>query len=156
MDRRALLAGIGGAIAASTAGCTGGPPTAAGSDGDDGGDETTTAGGPQLVGKSLTAELPACTDSEAPDRASVSREGTTVTVEGTIGGSDGCQTAALAAATYDAGADELRVDVKTEKRKSGACVQCLVEIDYVADFSFEGGLPGSVVVSHEGEVVTEA
>lgn len=166
MDRRALLVGIGSALAAATAGCTGGRP-AAGDDGDDGNDSDGSGGGggdgtpttttarspPELVGTSFEAESAECASSEDPGSASVSREGTRVIVEGSIRGSDGCQTATLAAATYDADADELRVAIETETGASGACVQCLVRIDYAADLDFEGGLPGDVVVVHEGEVV---
>ena len=148
-------------IAAGAAGCTGGPSAGGGSDG---GDETTTTTTTtttterpvKLVEKSLEADLPACATTENPTRASVSREGTTVTVEGSIVASDGCQTAVLGGATYDADAGELRVTVKTEAETAGDCVQCLVRIDYVAELTFEGGLPEQVVVVHKDEVVTRA
>jgi hypothetical protein len=166
MDRRVLLAGVGSVIAAGVAGCTGSPPAGGGSDG--GGETTTTTTTTtttattttteqpaKLVGKSLEADVPECATGDDPTSASVNREGTAVTVEGSILASDACQTAVLAGATYGADAGELRVAVKTETETAGSCVQCQVRIDYVAEITFENGLPERVVVTHDGEVVTQ-
>lgn len=82
-----------------------------------------------------------------------------VTVTGTITGSDACKTATLADAAYDADADELAVTVATtDKEDAEMCGQCLTEIEYEAEFSFDGGLPASVTVSHQsmGETSTVA
>ena len=85
------------------------------------------------------------------DEATVAVEGTTVTVEGTIWGADGCQTAELAGADYDAEADELTVAVAEATREDAgnACTTAIVETEYRATVEFEGGLPDSVVVTHD-------
>ncbi|MBX0322904.1 hypothetical protein EGH21_07660 [Halomicroarcula sp. F13] len=81
-----------------------------------------------------------------------------VTVEGTIWGANGCKTAALSSADYDATADELTVAVETVDRDDAgdACTQAIVEIDYEATVQFAAGLPGRVVVTHDhGDGPTE-
>jgi hypothetical protein len=78
-------------------------------------------------------------------------DGPTVTVEGQIIGTDGCSTAVLDAATYDAGADELQVTVATRRATDAGdvCTQPLMAIDYTAGIEFDGGLPGRVEVAHD-------
>lgn len=75
-----------------------------------------------------------------------------VTVEGTLDGSNGCYTADLVTAAYDAKTDELYVEVESiEERGDGEdCTTCTVEIDYVARFTFENGEPSSVRVDQHG------
>jgi len=87
------------------------------------------------------------------DEASVSTAGSTVTVEGTIWGADGCTTAELDGVTYDAAADELTVAVATTERETTATAwtQTIVEIDYRSTVSFEGPLPGVVVTHDRGD-----
>jgi len=84
------------------------------------------------------------------DDATVSFDGATVTVEGTIWGRDGCKTAELASADYDGEADELTVAVATTNRENAGdvCTQALVEIGYRATVEFDSGVPASVVVTH--------
>lgn len=78
-----------------------------------------------------------------------------VAVAGTIPGNNGCYAARLAGADYDDGADELVVTVESfVESEADTCTQCLVAIDYEASFTFEGSLPGTVVVRHrEGDDV---
>ncbi|MBV0924218.1 hypothetical protein KTS45_08385 [Halomicroarcula limicola] len=96
------------------------------------------------------------------DEASVAFGGDTVTVEGTIWGANGCKTGRLLGAEYDAAADELTVTVGTKDREDAGdgCTQAIVEIRYRATATFEGGLPGTVVVTHDhgdgGKDVTTA
>lgn len=83
----------------------------------------------------------------------------TVTVTGTITGSDGCATAELGSANYDPAADQLAVDVVTTRRdgtEGQTCTQALVGISYEAAFSFEGEIPSGVSVSHDGRGVMGA
>ncbi|MFC7132630.1 MULTISPECIES: hypothetical protein [Salinibaculum] len=84
----------------------------------------------------------------------------TVVVTGTIEGNNGCKTATLGDVSYDPAGDELSVDVQTTDRadvdEDTACTQALVYIDYEATFTFDGGIPGSVSVSHDGRGVMSA
>ena len=75
-----------------------------------------------------------------------------VTVEGLIDGRDGCWTAELVEAVYDPDTDLLSVEVESlrDDDAGDACVTCIVEIEYVATFTFEGGEPGSVRVDQRG------
>jgi hypothetical protein len=83
----------------------------------------------------------------------------TVTVAGTIVGNDGCTTADLGSVEYDAENSQLAVDVITTKREDtgdSACTQQMVGIDYEATFSFDGGTPSRVAVSHDGDGIMAA
>jgi hypothetical protein len=92
---------------------------------------------------------------QGANRADVSRGGDSVDVDGTIRGRNGCYTAELEAATYDDGADELTVAVRSYDDSDGEyCQQCLVDVDYRASFEFEDGTPGEVTVVHNGDRVT--
>jgi hypothetical protein len=110
---------------------------------------------PALVGR--TFELV----DDAPEEVDVafdSRAGEVV-VEGTIRGSNGCKTAELGAVGYDPDGERLRVDVVTTVREGSedrSCTQAIVSLGYRATFSFEGGLPGTVGVSHDGRGVVTA
>ena len=138
MDRRTLLGAAGTVGIGVLAGCS-----------SNGGSQTETP-----------TQTPTMTDSEftvtrnesgtETDDATVSFDDTTVTVEGTIWGSNSCQTAELDSADYDDAADELTITVATTEREDAGdvCTQAIVEIDYRATISFERGLPGSVVVTH--------
>lgn len=79
-----------------------------------------------------------------------------IEIDGTIWGSDSCETARLAGADYDSGADELVVDVETytpEEMQDSACAQAIQEIEYRAAVSFVGSYPRTVLVNHDGEQV---
>jgi hypothetical protein len=91
------------------------------------------------------------TSGSQTDDATVTFDDATVTVEGTIWGSDGCQTAVLDSADYDAAADELTVAVAEATREDAgdACTQAIVETEYRARVAFDGGFPGTVVVTHD-------
>lgn len=177
MKRRTLLRAVAAASAAGIAGCTGtgpgggGPadsptdsPTGTPADSPTGTPAdsptdtptpTPTPGPPELTGQSFEVLDKGC--GTGTDRATVKRNDQTVTVTGVISGSNGCYTAELERARYDAGADELRVNVRSfDPGDEAACMQCIVDIDYRATFEFEGGRPGSVTVRHNGERVRTA
>jgi len=40
-----------------------------------------------------------------------------------------------------------------EEREDEPCTSCVADVDYVARVEFEGGTPGEVVVTHDGERV---
>ena len=150
MNRRKLLGTVGSAVVVVLTGCLGdGTPR----------DTDTPA--------ETDAQTPTMTDTEftvrdshggtQTDSATVAVEGETVVVEGTIWGRNGCQTAELVSADYDAAADELTVAVATTERPDAgdACTQAIVEIDYEARVRFEHGTPGTVVVTHSRGSDTE-
>lgn len=89
------------------------------------------------------------------DRADVERGADRVNVDGTIGGRNGCETAELERVTYDDGADELTIAVRTvDDGAEGACMQCIVDVDYRATVEFDDGTPADVRILHDGEHVT--
>lgn len=152
MNRRTLLRSVGAVGIAALAGCGSTDDSADGTPSD-----TATA-----TPATATPTTPTMTDQnvsivriesgQQQDTAGVDVDGTTVTVEGTVWGSDGCTTAELAEASYDAAADELTVGVATTEREAMAtdvCTQAIVEIEYRATVTFENGVPGTVVVTHD-------
>ena len=143
MNRRTLLQAAGTVGFAALAGCAG---TDSGTDETPSGTDTTT---PTMTDESFTVVQIA--SGQERDEASVTVDGATVTVEGTIWGADGCTTAELADASYDTAADELTVAVATTRQEGTdtACTQAIVEIDYRATVTFENGVPATVVVTHD-------
>ncbi|SFP81252.1 MULTISPECIES: hypothetical protein [Halolamina] len=147
MERRTFLTGAAGALA-TIAGCVGSAPETP----DDGpaatDTPTPTPAAPTIIARSLEPRQ----DCEQPGSATVSTDGTTVTVDGCIVGKNGCMVASLASATYDADADELGVRVATrdESDEDEMCTQQLVERGYTVTVEFDGGLPGTTTVTHDG------
>jgi hypothetical protein len=78
-----------------------------------------------------------------------SEDSQTVTISGTIVTPTPCYEATFETLEYDADADTLTVVVGSDPDDSGACIECVGAVDYEATVSFEGGLPGSVDVSHD-------
>lgn len=178
MRRRTLLRRAAGAtLPLALAGCASNPDTGAPDDETDtpGADETDTPGADETP--TPTDEEPAGNGGVAvvdttfdvgdagsgtqTDRASVAfdPDANRVRVEGTIWGANGCKTAALGGTAYDEAADEVTVRVVTRDREGTgdrACTQAIVEIPYEAAVGFEGGLPASAVVVHDGRTVTSA
>lgn len=110
-----------------------------------------TAHGPELVGTSFEVTGVECGGPVA-DHEVTTGDGR-VTVEGTLDGSDGCHSAELVRGEYDRVADTLYVEVEAVAGDDAeVCTQCIVEIDYVATFEFEGGEPGTVEVEQRGAV----
>jgi hypothetical protein len=157
MRRRALLAAA--ATATTTvAGCLGTPGT--GSDpngtGDSGGTDDPDSGdstpeGPRLVDRSFEVERIECGDEYG--NHDVTTEDGTVTVEGVLDGNNSCYTAELVRGEYVAEEDTLYVEVESvdDAGEDEMCGTCIVEIEYVATFEFEGGEPSSVRVDQRGE-----
>lgn len=116
---------------------------------------TSSPGPPRLTGQSFEVIYEEC--GNGTDRASVEWGDRTVTVTGIISGSNGCYTAELGRAKYDADADELRVDVRSyEPEDASNCTMCIVDIDYRSELEFEGGTPETVSVRHNGDSVERA
>jgi hypothetical protein len=149
MNRRALVRSVGAVGIAALAGCGSTDDSAAGTPSDTA-TATPAAATPMIAGQNVS--IVRIESGRQQDTAGVDVDGATVTVEGTIWGSDGCTTAELADASYDAAADELAVAVATTEREATAadmCTQAIVEIEYRATVAFENGVPGTVVVTHD-------
>ena len=120
---------------------------------------TTPAEPPTLVSTSFDlGENSAEGVTEAVD-ARFDTETNTVVVTGTILGKNGCMTAKLGDVEYDAAADSLSVNVVTTRRegtKGDVCTQESLPLPYEARFGFEGGLPTTVEVSHDGDSLLTA
>lgn len=138
MRRRALLGAVGSSLV--LAGCTG-----RGSPGSP--DSPSTPTTPTLTGQDFT-RTGNCDD---PGSATVSFPDDVV-VTGCISGPDGCAEAALDSVEYDTGDDVLRVAVGIEdtREPDEVCTQAIVYRSYELRATFEGGLPGTVVVVHDG------
>jgi len=152
MDRRTLLGTIGATGIVGLTGCLSG----------DGSGETPSAAGTATTTSTPTpAPDPTLTDATftvvgrqsgtQSDSASVSVDGESVVVEGSIWGRDGCQTAELRSVNYDHTASELTIAIGTTERTDAgdSCTQAVVEIDYTAMISVENGSPTTVVVTHD-------
>lgn len=116
--------------------------------------ETSTSGSRELTDRSFEVVDSSC--GEGANRAVVERSTDRVDVDGVIDGRNGCYTAELDRAVYDDEADELTVDVRAFEEGDGACMQCIVDVDYRATFRFDRGTPDTVTVRHDGEQVTSA
>jgi hypothetical protein len=168
MDRRTLLARFGAVLGtASLGGCLSQYEDIAGDAGETTTDGTETAE-PTTERATTAIQRPKLADSSfelldggcgrPTDEASVTFEsdGGTVSVEGTISGSNACYVAKLADASYDSETGTFDVTVVSmQKEGAEACAQCIVELDYEATFTFEGGLPAEVRVRHRAMGETE-
>ncbi|MXR21618.1 hypothetical protein [Halobacterium bonnevillei] len=137
MKRRAVIAS---ASAVLVAGCTG--PAA--DDGQSGGDT------PSYEDTSFEVTDAGCGGPAEAAAVSFDESHESVAVSGTTSGPNGCYLARVADATYDASGDEFRLVVEAydDADPDEGCTQCITEIDYEATASFDGGLPGRVVVVH--------
>lgn len=155
MNRRTLLRTGATVAALGLAGCT--------QPGDDPSDDlppTDTPEGqdtseptPEPGVESRTFEVIDSACGEGRNEATVRRDGGRVIVEGVIGGRNSCYTARLQSVSYEG--EELRVEVEAyQPDEMAACAQCLVDIEYEATIAFDGGSPDTVIVTHNGELVT--
>jgi hypothetical protein len=71
-------------------------------------------------------------------------------VEGTLSGPDSCTTAELGYVSYDGEEDTLVADVRRTSTDEDACEDCITEVDYRLEATFENGVPDSASVSHDG------
>jgi hypothetical protein len=147
MERRTFLTGVAGVLAA-TAGCVGSAPETPDDGPADSDDATETPTAPSITSRSFEPR----DDCKESGSASISADGTSVVVEGCITGRNGCMVAALESATYDAEADELFVRVVTEDESDTdeICTQQIVHRGYRVTVAFDGGLPGTTTVIHDG------
>lgn len=110
-----------------------------------------TPGEPRLVEKDMEIKSVDCGSGE--DHWEVDVTDGVVTVDGAIGGNDGCYSARIDTAEYDGDEDVLRTVIESyDDSRDGetGCMECIVDIYYQATFTFEGGEPGEVDVQHDG------
>ncbi len=110
--------------------------------------------GPALTGSELEVTNSECgTGSEEAEYTAtqaMSEDDESVgVVEGTLSGPDSCTTAELGYTSYDAEDDVLVADIRTA-RTDDACQECITEVDYRVEATFEGGVAESAEVSHDG------
>jgi hypothetical protein len=143
MERRTYLTAAAGLLAA-TAGCVGGAPETPA----DGPETTAAPASPSVTARSLEPRE----ECDRAGSATISTEGATVTVDGCIVGKNGCMAAALESATYDADADELSIRVVTRDDSDGdrMCTQQIVHRGYRVTVEFDGGMPATTTVVHDG------
>ncbi len=163
MHRRTLLRRTGAIGALALAGCTGQASEDDGNGGDGGGSDggsTPTATPNPVTMQDTTFEVTGrggASDQQGSADVEFDTADDRLVVTGTIVGSDGCKTAALGDVKYDTEADELRVNVVTKDEEGSEdkmCTQALVDIDYELVVRFDGGIPKSASVSHNGQGVT--
>ncbi len=152
MRRRALLGTVSSIGIAALTGCLsdGGGDATPSTTGTTTGTPTPTSA-PDTTLNDFTFTLSERQSGTQTDSATVSVDGDTVVIEGTIWGKDGCQTARLPRVNYDSESDGLTVPVETTERADAgdSCTQAIVEIAYTATVTFENGLPDTVVVTHD-------
>ncbi len=166
MRRRTLLWGLAAGGTAALAGCTG-----AGS-GEDGGSngsktttttatatetdtatstptqtETTTTASPSVIGTSFELGVVDC--GTGRNNATVIVDGSTVSIDGVIRGSDGCTRARLGSVRY--AGEALTVPIESY-RESGPCKQCIVNVNYTTTVRMSDP-PERIIVTHDGGTV---
>ena len=173
MKRRAILQQLGGVgVAAALAGCVADRPAVEDTAADpetqpavtDGGNDSEAGNSNESHGDAADAEASTDTpslagtgiettgtDSEAANEALVTFDEAAVTVEGTITAPNPCHEAAVQRAVYNESDDELRLVVETAQTDTDTlCTQVISGVAYTLTAEFDGGLPGNVVVVHEG------
>ena len=147
--RRRFLRATATLSAVAVAGCVGGQPDSPG-DGSDGTPTPPTDGTPTQPPTSFTMTSARC--GNQVNRADVTVEDGTVTVEGATWGNEACYVARLRSATLDDGTLTLQVVTERAAGPDEACAQCIAEIEYRATVETPSP-PDEVVVVHDGETV---
>lgn len=154
MKRRTMLRRTGVLAAVGLAGCFGNGD-GSNDDGSNGSGGDTPTDGPTVVDQSIDTLTSGCgSDDGGAATYSLDEETNQVVVSGTLSTPDPCHEAVLDEVQYDAAADELSVAVAAEpESETEECVQCVGEIEYRAVIGFDGGLPGTTAVTHDGQAI---
>ncbi len=108
-----------------------------------------------MVSQSFEVTAQGC--GEGKNTVDVQFDGSEVTLDGVIDGSNGCYTAEQESVEYDAENDRLHVNVRAHERQDAEmCTQCIVDIEYAARYVFEGEAPSEVTVAHDGRDIASA
>lgn len=150
MQRRTFLTGVAVAASATAASLVDGAarvdavgPRAAGGATD--ADEEQTASRPAVVGRSFSPT----DECVGPGTAAVWVTDGGVSLLGGLRGPTGCSEPAIEDVRYRVADDTLTVVVGTEEAAE-TCTQALTRLAYRLELRFSGGLPGTVVVVHDG------
>lgn len=113
--------------------------------------EDGTPGETRLVDQEMEIKSVECGGS-GEDHWEVDVDDGVVTVDGEIGGNNACYSARIDSAEYDREGDVLRTTIESydDSRDGEACGECIVDVHYLATFTFEDGEPGDVEVQHDG------
>ena len=149
MKRRTLLGTIGTTGLVTLTGCLS----------DDGNGTPSITGTAAVTPTPMSTPTPTMTDSAFEvlsqrggtqvDSATVTADGSDIVVEGTIWGSDSCQTAELDSVNYNDGTLTVAVATTTADEAGDMCAQQIVEIGYRVTVAFQNGTPDTVVVTHD-------
>lgn len=176
MKRRAFAERAGALATLAVAGCVSEPGGDVPAEGTAGGTDTPTPTPTEGTDEPTDTGTPAGTDEPSPgdpaaefevrdvssgsgeNTATVAFEEDAVTVDGVIGGRNGCYTARLREAETAEGALRVLVEAYEDRAEDEACTDALVDIEYAATVGFDDALPERVVVEHDsmGEVRTVA
>lgn len=158
MNRRTLLASIGGALTGATLpGClgAGNPPAGTPTPTPTGPTTTPTPTSPPPATDTLTADFSVRSRNcgTGDHQAAVTRTGDTVTVDGVIRGSDTCDTGELDTVRFKAGTLTVAVITVKEGDDTTGCAQCLTDIDYTASIEVGHRTVEEIAVTHDGETI---
>lgn len=168
MDRRTLLRAAAVAGVGFIAGCTGeNSPDGAGSTSpsptqtptDSPTDSPTPSPTPRATLADQSFEVTNVDCGTTGNSAEATVEDDQVVVTGITDAPDPCHSARLAEAETGCSDGTLRVAVETfvpPENEDKVCTQCIAQVEYEARFTFEGSVPGRLVVRHDGEQVAES
>lgn len=156
MKRRILLTACSGALGSCIAGCLGQSPT---TDTDEttttttteSNTETTTTTDADTMIRDTSFEVQDISQTSQDETSSVSVDGTTVTVTGTIWGRNGCYTARLDDARFTDSTLVVAIESYEDADEDEACTEANVYVDYEATIELETDPPGEIVVTHNGD-----
>jgi len=150
--RRRLLRSVGAVAAAGLAGCLGAGESPDGGSEPRTTDDWTPTPIPPEVEPPTTFTTASSRCGNQVNRADVTVDHRTVTVEGTTWGREACYVARLDSATLDDGTLTVRVVTERAADPDESCAQCIAEIEYRAVVE-PSDRPAEVVVVHDGETV---
>lgn len=153
MQRRTLLRtalGVSTLAMSGLAGCTGGPGGTVSPQPSETTAEPTDSGPHPVTPTDTAFSIQDRSCGEGANDATVAVDGSTIGVDGVIGGSDTCDTAQLAEVDFHDGVLTVVVEtVKEETSETPACGQCLTDIDYTFETTLPDAPLDTVKVVHD-------
>jgi len=113
--------------------------------------QTTRSGRPRLVSSGMSAEKGRCGGPGSSTTVTFDDGAGEIVVEGSISAPTPCHSTSLSGASYDPSSDTLTLTIGIDAPDEDVvCVQCVGSVPYTARAGFDGGLPGSVKIVHDG------